>query len=195
MSTKDGVSKPTEKAINLATAKQLVAFMERANRIYDDIADAQELLKDLWSEAKGVGFDAKELNAIVKLHRKDPNNEKIKESVRDVYMKALQLDLGPLGNWARNRDVAESKLETQALLSTADVTQQMRADAFAVSNGLDDDGEAAARLKQMVREDGGETCTVSINGGPEVSLDTLKTALKRVKGRRGAAAVSASEVP
>lgn len=176
--------------VTAAAAKQLASFIERADRLYDEIAELQELLKDLWLEAKGVGYDAKELDAIVKMRRKDPNNEKIKTSVRDVYMKALQLDLGPLGTWARDRDLAESQLATQASLATMSASTQLRVDAFAVTHGLDESGAAAARLKEMAREDGG-TCTISINGGPEVPMETVEKAVRRVKRGKGGSVIGA----
>lgn len=166
-------------SVTAAAAKQLASFIERADRLYDEIA---ELLKELWLDAKGVGYDAKELDAIVKMRRKDPNNEKIKTSVRDVYMKALQLE----------RDLAESQLATQASLATMGASTQLRVDAFAVTRGMDESGEAAARLKEMAREDGG-TCTISINGGPDVPMETVQRALRRVKPGKGKSIIGAME--
>ena len=188
--------KPAPKAINTATAKQLIAFMERADRLYDEIADTQALLKDLWIEAKGVGFEPKEIDGIVKTRRKDPDNEKIKQSVRDVYLKALALDMGELGRWARARDLAESAAGTRAALATADVKSSQMVDAFAVAHGLDDSGEALERLSQMdsgTRPASAVTTTVSINGGPEVPLETLKRAVKRVKRGAGGGVIAAME--
>lgn len=183
---------PASKPINKATAQQLISFVTRADRILDEIATAQDDLKELWQEAKSLGFDAKALDAIVKARRKDPDNEKIKQSVADVYMKALQLDMGELGRWARDRDLAESSVRTAGMLATAAIKTDQIVDAFQVAHGLDTTGAAARRLTQMATEDGA-TCTVSINGGPEVPLETVQKAVKRVKRSRGAGVIDALE--
>lgn len=180
--------------INRATAQQIASFVQRADKLYDDIAERQEDLKELWTEAKSLGFDPKELDGIVKLRRKDPENEKIKTSVRDVYLKALQLDLGELGRWARDRDLAESQVRTQGVVATMSAQSEQIVDAFALTRGLDETGAAAARLQGMVREDGGTRTTVSINGGPEVPLETVHRAVKRVKrGQGGGSVIGAIE--
>lgn len=181
---------PAAKPINKATAQQLASFVARADRILDEIATAQEDLKELWQEAKSLGFDAKALDAIVKARRKDPDNEKIRQSVHDVYLKALQLDMGELGRWARERDLAEMSVRTAGTLATAAIKTDQFVDAFAVAHGLDESGAAARRLSEMATEDGA-TCTVRINGGPEVPLETVQKAVKRVKRGHGGSVIAA----
>lgn len=145
-STKESRTAP----INAQTAQQLAAFVQRLERLDEQHAKSAADYKDdraqVLKEAAGLGFDAKEIDGIVKLRRKDPENAKIKESLQDVYLRALQLDLGELGKWARERELAESSLRTQATVATMGAQTAQIVDAFTVVHDLDGADKARERL-------------------------------------------------
>ncbi len=138
--------------INKATAEQLASFFRRADNLYEERDRIAADLKELWKEAKGLGFDAKAIDRLVKERRKDPENETLKQSVVDTYIHALALDETPLGEWARERMNVESTMHTQAILATQQVTSDKIVNAFAAAHGLTVEDKAdsgADRVEQI----------------------------------------------
>lgn len=69
--------------------EQLLQFVERIERIENDIASLKEDEKQIYSEAKSVGFDIKALKQIIKIRKTDPQKLEIEESVLETYRAAL----------------------------------------------------------------------------------------------------------
>ena len=65
------------------------SFVERIEQIENEIKDLNEAKKDVFSEAKGEGFDVKILKEIIKLRRQDQDERDEHESLLDVYMRAM----------------------------------------------------------------------------------------------------------
>jgi uncharacterized protein (UPF0335 family) len=62
------------------------SFVERIEQIETEIKDLNEAKKEVFSEAKGEGFDVKILKEIVKLRKQDQDEH---DSLLDVYMRAM----------------------------------------------------------------------------------------------------------
>ena len=60
----------------------------------DEIKDLNEAKKEVFSEAKGEGFDVKILKEIIKLRKQDQDERDEHETLLDVYMRAMD-EVGP----------------------------------------------------------------------------------------------------
>ena len=65
------------------------SFVERIEQIETEIKDLNEAKKEVFSEAKGEGFDVKVLKEIIKLRKQDQDERDEHESLLDVYMQAM----------------------------------------------------------------------------------------------------------
>jgi uncharacterized protein (UPF0335 family) len=65
------------------------SFVERIEQIENEIKDLNEAKKEVFSEAKGEGFDVKILKEIIKLRKQDQDERDEHETLLDVYMRAM----------------------------------------------------------------------------------------------------------
>lgn len=68
---------------------QIRALIERIERVEEEIASLNADKSEIYKEAKGSGFDAKVLRAIVADRRKDPAAVAEFEALYDLYMANL----------------------------------------------------------------------------------------------------------
>jgi uncharacterized protein (UPF0335 family) len=66
------------------------AFVERIENLDTEIQELNEQKKEVFAEAKGDGFDVKILKEIVKLRKQDEEERDERESMLDLYMRALE---------------------------------------------------------------------------------------------------------
>jgi uncharacterized protein (UPF0335 family) len=66
------------------------AFVERIENIDTEIQELNEQKKEVFAEAKGEGFDIKILKEIVKLRKQDQEERDERESLLDLYMRAME---------------------------------------------------------------------------------------------------------
>ena len=66
------------------------AFVERIENLDSEIQELNEQKKEVFAEAKGDGFDLKILKEIVKLRKKDEEERDERESMLDLYMRAME---------------------------------------------------------------------------------------------------------
>ncbi len=78
--------------------EQLRAFVERIERIAEERKSLGDDIRDIYAEAKGNGYDVKALREIIRIRKKDRNEQAEFESIVDTYKHALGMlsDL-PLG--------------------------------------------------------------------------------------------------
>ncbi|GJD92896.1 DUF2312 domain-containing protein [Methylobacterium iners] len=70
-------------------ADQLKSFIERIERLEEEKAGLTSDIKDVYAEAKGVGFDLKALRKIVSLRKKDHAERQEEEAILELYLQAL----------------------------------------------------------------------------------------------------------
>jgi uncharacterized protein (UPF0335 family) len=70
------------------------SFVERIEQIENEIKELNEAKKEVFSEAKGEGFDVKILKEIIKLRKQDQDERDEHDSLLDVYMRAMD-EAGP----------------------------------------------------------------------------------------------------
>ena len=66
------------------------AFVERIENLDTEIQVLNEQKKDVFAEAKGDGFDVKILKEIVKLRKQDEEERDERESMLELYMRAME---------------------------------------------------------------------------------------------------------
>ena len=66
------------------------AFVERIENLDSQIQELNEQKKEVFAEAKGDGFDVKILKEIVKLRKQDEEERDERESMLDLYMRAME---------------------------------------------------------------------------------------------------------
>jgi uncharacterized protein (UPF0335 family) len=66
------------------------AFVERVENIDLELQALNEQKKDIFAEAKGEGFDVKILKEIIKLRKQDEEERDERESMLDLYMRAME---------------------------------------------------------------------------------------------------------
>jgi uncharacterized protein (UPF0335 family) len=71
---------------------ELKQFVERIERLDDDISLLREDMKGVFSEAKGRGYDTKALRKIVALRKKDLAKLKEEQALLDIYAAALGME-------------------------------------------------------------------------------------------------------
>jgi uncharacterized protein (UPF0335 family) len=64
-------------------------FIERIEQIETELKELTEAKKEIFSEAKGEGFDVKILKEILKLRKQDQEERDEHETLLDVYMRAM----------------------------------------------------------------------------------------------------------
>ena len=70
---------------------QLRAFIERIERMEEEKAAIAADIKEIYAEAKGVGFDAKIMRKIVSLRKMDTEKRREEEELLDLYKSAVGL--------------------------------------------------------------------------------------------------------
>lgn len=69
---------------------QLRAFVERIERLEEELKAVNDDKKDVYAEAKGNGFDVKILKKVVAARRKQPHEREEEDMLFDLYWSALQ---------------------------------------------------------------------------------------------------------
>jgi uncharacterized protein (UPF0335 family) len=68
---------------------QLKAFVERIERLEEEMKATSDDIRDVYAEAKGSGFDIKALRSIVRLRKLDTDERREQQEVLETYMHAL----------------------------------------------------------------------------------------------------------
>lgn len=76
--------------------ERLRSFVERIERLEEEIKGLSDDKKDIYAEAKGEGFDVKILREVVRLRKQDKDERDERETLLDVYLHALETAAQPL---------------------------------------------------------------------------------------------------
>jgi uncharacterized protein (UPF0335 family) len=72
------------------SGERICSFIERVERIDEEIKALNEGRKEVFAEAKGEGFDVKVLREILRLRKQDQDERDEQESLLDLYLKAME---------------------------------------------------------------------------------------------------------
>ena len=67
----------------------LKAFVERIERLEEEKKAIADDIRDVYTEAKGNGFDVKALRTVVRLRKQDKQEREEQEAILDTYLQAL----------------------------------------------------------------------------------------------------------
>jgi uncharacterized protein (UPF0335 family) len=70
-------------------ADHLKSFIERIERLEEEKKALADDIRDVYSEAKATGFDAKVMRQIVKIRKMDKDDLDEHEALLETYMRAL----------------------------------------------------------------------------------------------------------
>ena len=93
---------------------RLRSFIERIERLEDEKRALSEDIREVYSEAKGAGFDVKVMRQIVRIRKLDQNERDEQEALLETYMAALgMLKDTPLGDATLSRAGLSASSTTQ----------------------------------------------------------------------------------
>jgi uncharacterized protein (UPF0335 family) len=70
---------------------RLRSFVERIERLEEEKKTLSDDIREVYSEAKGAGFDIKVLRRIVQLRKMDSSDRDEMEQILEVYKRALDM--------------------------------------------------------------------------------------------------------
>lgn len=71
------------------SSKHLKAFIDRVEKLEEEKSAIQEDIKEIYGEAKSLGFDIKTLKSIVSLKKKSVEKRREESELLDLYMCAI----------------------------------------------------------------------------------------------------------
>lgn len=72
--------------------KRLKAFIERVERLEQEKTELADDIKDVYAEAKGVGFDTKTIRKLIRLRKMDVEKRREEEELLELYKTAIGLE-------------------------------------------------------------------------------------------------------
>ena len=69
--------------------ERLKSFIERIERLEEEKKALAEDIKEVFSEAKGVGFDVKVMRQVIRIRKMDEDDRDEQEALLDTYMRAI----------------------------------------------------------------------------------------------------------
>ncbi len=77
------------KDVGGVAGQRLKSFIERIENLEEEKAALMEDIKEVYAEAKGVGFDAKTMRKIVSLRKMDSEKRREAQEILDLYTAAI----------------------------------------------------------------------------------------------------------
>lgn len=74
------------------SGKRLQAFFDRIERLEEEKAALAEDIKDVYAEAKAVGFDVKIMRRVMKLRKMDVEKRREEDELLELYMAAVGME-------------------------------------------------------------------------------------------------------
>lgn len=74
------------------SGQRLKAFIERIERLETEKAALGDDIKDIYAEAKGVGFDAKTMRKVIRLRKMDAEKRREEDELLELYKSAIGLE-------------------------------------------------------------------------------------------------------
>ena len=78
---------------NAIEAGHLMAFIERIERLEEDKKTVADEIKDVYSEAKGTGYDVKIIRKVVAIRKQDQDARREEEEILELYLQALGMQV------------------------------------------------------------------------------------------------------
>jgi uncharacterized protein (UPF0335 family) len=79
----------TPQSLNQAAKEKLRQFVARVERLEEEKAELAAQLKEVYGEAKALGFDTKALRTVVRLRKQDARERAEAEMILELYLLAI----------------------------------------------------------------------------------------------------------
>lgn len=133
---------------------QLRSFVERIERVEEEIRAMNDDKKEIYSEAKGNGFDTKVLKRVIQIRRQDHAERMEQEAILDLYLAALGMQPAPAeddGSRARagaREIIEEFDAETGEITEPAATSSRSQVAEDAPEDGVDAPSSGATDSQQ-----------------------------------------------
>lgn len=77
------------KDVGGVTGKRLKSYIERIERLEEEKAALSEDIKEIYGEAKAMGFDVKTMRKLVRLRKMDVEKRREEDELLEVYRAAI----------------------------------------------------------------------------------------------------------
>jgi uncharacterized protein (UPF0335 family) len=84
-----GHNKPPAAPSGILAKDQLKAIIARIEHMEEEKKGLSDDIRDIYTEAKGNGFDAAALRTIIKMRKEDPKKREERETILDTYLQAM----------------------------------------------------------------------------------------------------------
>ena len=84
--------KPDDRDASGVSGKRLNAFFDRIERLEEEKAALAEDIKDVYAEAKAIGFDVKIMRRIMRLRKMDVEKRREENELLELYMAAIGME-------------------------------------------------------------------------------------------------------
>ena len=74
------------------SAERLRSFVKRIEKLEEDKASIAEDLREVYSEAKGTGFDAPTIRRVVRMRKLDLDKRREQDELLELYKSALGME-------------------------------------------------------------------------------------------------------
>ena len=76
-------------SLTQSSKEKLRQYIDRLERLIGERTELQGQIKEVYAEAKALGFDTKALRKVIQLRAKDARERAEEEHVLDLYLQAL----------------------------------------------------------------------------------------------------------
>lgn len=83
------MTEPMNDNLTEAAREKLRLTVERIERLEEEKKEISEQIKEVYGEAKALGYDTKALRTVIKLRKQDRDERAEQEAILEVYMDAL----------------------------------------------------------------------------------------------------------
>lgn len=77
------------------SSAQLKSFIERIERLEEEKTAVAEQIREVFGEAKGMGFDIKIIRQVIKIRKMETQERLEQEELLDLYLSALGMGATP----------------------------------------------------------------------------------------------------
>ena len=68
---------------------QMKSIVERIERLEEEKKTIADDIKEVYAEAKGIGYDVKALRKVIAMRKRDLDERKEEEAIMDLYLQAV----------------------------------------------------------------------------------------------------------
>ncbi len=91
-SSEDDDTQDAAQDVGGVAGKRLKSFIERIERLEEEKAALAEDIKEVYAEAKGVGFDTKTMRKLIRIRKMDIEKRREEDELLELYKAAIGLE-------------------------------------------------------------------------------------------------------